>query len=193
MPKPRPPYIQGNYYHFYNRGSHKQSIFHNSNDYTYLLGHLKTYAQKFAITIIAYCLLPNHYHILARQDNRVEARVLIQRLFNRYGKTYREKYTHSGTIFEGPYRVKVVTEQRYLLHLCRYIHANPVKHGIVTDILDWPYSNYPEWIGIRQGTLVDKQFINDNFPNPGEYKEFVRDYLLNNNLPDGMDDYLFYK
>jgi putative transposase len=89
MPKQRPPYTQGNYYHFYNRGSHKQSIFHDPRDYTYLLRHLKTYAQKFAVAIIAYCLLPNHYHILARQDNHVEARVLIQRLFNRYGKTYR--------------------------------------------------------------------------------------------------------
>lgn len=192
MPKRRPPYVKGSYYHFYNRGSHKQSICHDPRDYTYLLHHLKEYAQKFATAIIAYCLLPNHYHILVRQDNHVEARVLIQRLFNRYGKTYREKHSHSGTIFEGPYRVKVVTEQRYLLHLCRYIHTNPVKHGIVNNILDWPYSNYPEWIGLRQGTLIDKEFVNEYFPNPGEYKEFVRDYLLNNNLPDGMDDYLFY-
>ena len=171
MPKPRPAYLEGHYYHFYNRGRSKLSIFHD---------------------IIAYCLLPNHYHILARQNTHIEARVLIQRLFNRYSKTYNKKYAHSGTIFEGPYEVKIVTHNQYLRNLCRYIHANPVKHGIVSDILDWQYSNYPEWLGLRPGTLVDKQFINDQFPNPGEYEAFVRDYLQNNNLPEGMDDYLFY-
>jgi putative transposase len=192
MSKKRPPYIKGHYYHFYNRGSHRLSIFHEANDYTYLLRHFKTYAHKFQIAPISYSLLPNHYHMCLRQDGEVKAGVLIQHLFNRYGKTYRQKYNHSGTIFEGPYKVKIVTDESYLLHLCRYIHANPVKHGIIQDIADWPYSNYQEWLGIRQGTLVDRQFIADHFPHPGEYEEFVRDYLLNDTLPDGMDDYLFY-
>jgi REP element-mobilizing transposase RayT len=192
MPKPRPAYLEGYYYHFYNRGRSRLSIFHDPNDYIFLLRHLKKYIKEFNIAIIAYCLLPNHYHILARQSGLVQANVLIQRLFNRYGKTYNKKYSHSGTIFEGPYDVKIVTDGRYLRNLCRYIHANPVKHGIVNDILDWPYSNYPEWLGLRPGTVVDRQFINDHFPAPGEYEAFVRDYLQNNNLPEGMDDYLFY-
>ncbi len=191
MPKPRPPFIEGSYYHFYNRGSHKLSIFHDPNDYFYLLRHLKTYTKEFAIAIIAYCLLPNHYHILVRQDSHIEARVLIQRLFNRYGKTYRKKYTHSGTIFQGPYEVKIVADQRYLLHLCRYIHANPVKHGIVPDITDWPYSNYLEWIGQREGILIDQEFVNDHFPTPADYKTYVMEYLQKGNNPDGFSDYLF--
>jgi putative transposase len=192
MPKPRPPYLKGHYYHFYNRGSRQLSIFHNRNDYLYLLRHFKEYAQKFQITPIAYCLQPNHYHICLRQDGPVNAGVLIQRLFNRYGKTYRQKYTHSGTIFEGPYKVKIVDNHTYLLHLCRYIHANPVKHGIVPEITDWPYSNYLDWIGTRPGTLLDRQFIADHFPQPNEYEAFVKEYLLSHTLPDGMDDYLFY-
>jgi REP element-mobilizing transposase RayT len=192
MPKPRPPYLEGYYYQFYYRGRSKLSIFHDPNDYIYLLRHLKSYVKEFKIAIIAYCLLPNHYHILARQDSHVEARVLIQRLFNSYSKTYNKKYTHSGTIFQGPYEVKIVTDDLYLRNLCRYIHANPVKHGIVSDIPDWQYSNYPEWLNLRKGTLVDRQFINDYFPTPGEYEEFVQDYLISNNLPKGMDDYLFY-
>jgi putative transposase len=192
MPKPRPPYLEGHYYHFYNRGSRQLSIFHDPNDYLYLLCHFKEYAKKFQITPIAYCLQPNHYHMCLRQDGHVAAGVLLQRLFNRYGKTYRKKYSHSGTIFEGPYKVKIVDNQAYLLHLCRYIHANPVKHGIAPEITDWPYSNYLDWIGERPGTLLDRQFIAYHFPCPGEYKVFVKEYLLSHTLPDGMDDYLFY-
>jgi hypothetical protein len=65
----------------------------------------------------------------------------------------------------------------HLLHLCRYIHANPVKDGFVADPGDWPDSNYLEWIGKRSGTLVDKEFISQNFSSPEIYEEFVKDYL----------------
>jgi len=109
--------------------------------------------------------------------------------FNRYGKTYRQKYTHQGTIFQGPYEVKIVTDQPYLLHLCRYIHANPVKHGIIPEITDWPYSNYLEWLGERNGSLIDREFIQDHFPNPNEYKKFVMDYLQTNITPKGFEEY----
>lgn len=191
MPKPRPPYLEDHYYHFYNRGGNRQSIFHEPNDYFHLLKKFKSSAKEFKKSVIAYCLLPNHYHILARQGSAVESRVLIQRLFNSYGKTYRVKYKHSGSIFQGPYKVKLVAVYRYLRHLCRYIHANPVKHGIVNDIIDWPYSNYLEWVNLRSGTLVDRQFIADNSATPEEYRVFVLDYLRHDKLPKGVEDYLF--
>ncbi len=49
---------------------------------------------------------------------------------------------------------------------CRYIHANPVKHGQVADLMEWPYSNYLEWIGERNGTLVDRDFVREHFASP---------------------------
>lgn len=192
MPKPRPPYLEGYYYHFYNRGRSKLSIFHDHRDYLYLLQHFKAYAKEFNIAVIAYCLLPNHYHLLLRQDSEIQTNICVQRLFNRYSKTYNKKYHHSGTIFEGPYRVKMVTADNYLRNLCRYIHANPVKHGLVNHILDWDYSNYAEWLGLREGTLVDKTFINDHFSNSSEYEAFVQAYLHHNNQPGNQDDYPSY-
>jgi putative transposase len=191
MPKPRPPFLPGHYYHFYNRGGNRQAIFHEPADYIDLLKNFKEYARTCKVTAVAYCLLPNHYHFLLRQDSETEARILIQRLFNQYGKIYRAKYKHSGSIFEGPYQVKVVAVYQYLRHLCRYIHANPVKHGLVSDPADWPYANYLEWLNLRSGALVDRQFVTDNFPNPNEYQEFVWDYLRHDNLPEEVKDYLF--
>jgi len=70
--------------------------------------------------------------------------------------------------------------------LCRYIHANPVKDGLVEHLEEWPYSNYLEWIGLRQGTLVDRDFIADTFPDAIEYEEFVRDYLLTRQLSEEL-------
>jgi REP element-mobilizing transposase RayT len=186
MPKQRPPYLPGHYYHFYNRGRSRLSIFHERSDYVFLLRHLKTYLELLELTAVSYCLLPNHYHFLVRQDGATAAGLLMQRLFNRYAKHYNHKYTHSGTIFEGDYKVQPVHNPNYLVHLCRYIHANPVTHGIVPHIEQWHYSNYPEWVGVRDGTLVDRTFIHDYFGSTCEYEAFVAEYVAYRRLPDEL-------
>jgi hypothetical protein len=71
--------------------------------------------------------------------------------------------------------------------LCRYIHANPVKDGMVEHPEEWTYSNYPEWIGLREGMLVDHQFIIELFGDSVGYEEFVKDYLLMQGLPDELN------
>ena len=68
--------------------------------------------------------------------------------------------------------------------------ATPVKDGIVADITQWPYSNYLEWIGERDGKLVDKAFVHDNFDTPEEYRKFVLKYLRSRQLPDDTQRYL---
>jgi len=187
MPK-RPPYQPGSYYHLYNRGRSRLSICHAPADYLDILKRLKAYSKKYRITVIAYALLPNHYHILVRQDDAPRASLLPQRIFNSYSKRYNLKYQHSGTIFQGPARAKLVPDERYLLHLCRYIHANPVRHGLVRTLAEWPYTNYPEWIETRSGTLVDRAFIQTHFPTPASYRDFVLDYLQDRQHPAGFED-----
>jgi len=78
-----------------------------------------------------------------------------------------------------------------LLHLCRYVHANPVKHGLVSHVEDWPYSNYLEWIGLRAGTLVDLEFMREHLPAVQDYRQFVLDYVSGlSKLPKGIESYL---
>ena len=186
----RPPYQQGSYYHIYNRGRSRLSICHDQNDYRDILKKLKEYSLKYSIAIIAYVLLPNHYHFLVRQDALPRASLLPQRIFNSYSKIYNLKYQHSGTIFEGPVKSILVDNDTYLLHLCRYIHANPVLHGLTRTLDDWQYTNYPEWMGTRNGTLIDRPFINDHFATPAAYQQFVLDYLQTRQHPDGFEDLL---
>jgi REP element-mobilizing transposase RayT len=190
MPAKRPEYLPGHYYHFYNRGAHRISIFREDDNYLFVLRKMKEYCLSLTLTPIAYCLMPNHYHFLIRQDGENRAGLLSQRVFNSYTKAYNKRYGHSGTLFEGNYRVILVENEAHLLHLCRYIHANPVEHGLVTDLAEWPYSNYLEWIGERNGTLVDRDFVREHFPSPQSYREFVLDYLLRRELPEELEAYL---
>lgn len=173
----RPIYAQNAYYHFYNRGAHRESIFREPDNYIFVLQKLKQYCHELALTPIAYCLLPNHYHFFIRQDGEQDAGLLPQRIFNSYSKAYNKRYDHSGTMFESHYKVITVQTESYALSVCRYIHANPVKHGIVTDLREWPYSNYLEWIEERPGTLVDREFIRFYYPTPADYREAMQAYL----------------
>ena len=190
MPQKRPEYLPGLYYHFYNRGAHRVSIFKEPDNYLFVLRKMKRYATEFKLTMIAYCLMPNHYHFLLRQDANHAAGLLPQRVFNSYSKAYNKRYKHSGTLFEDNYKVKLISKSSHLLHLCRYIHGNPVKDGLVPDPGDWPYSNYLEWIGERNGILVDHDFIESQFDNAQEYKKFLFQYLKSRDLPEDVQKYL---
>ena len=190
MPSLRPPFIRNHFYHFYNRGFERAPIFRGQENYIFVLNKIKQYCQNFELSTIAYCLLPNHYHILVRQDGDYEARLLPQRVFNSYSKAFNKRYNRSGTLFQGPYKVVLIKDEFQLLHVCRYIHANPVKHGLVEELSEWQYSNYLEWIRRRNGTLVEHSFVEDYFPTPKSYTDFVLDYLNTKFLPVGVKNYL---
>lgn len=162
MPYRKVQFAQGQFYHIYNRGVAQQPIFQEKENYLFLLRRVKKYASAFDITVVAYCLMPNHYHFLLHQDDQIPAGRLPQRVFNSYTKAFNKRYDRTGTLFEGPLKAIHVDQDHYLLHLCRYIHANPVKHGLVSDLEQWPYSNYLEWIAARDGKEVAPEIKEDN-------------------------------
>lgn len=191
MPRRHIAFAQGQYYHIYNRGVDGRNIFNEDENYLYLLRLVKKYAQKLNIAIIAYCLMPNHYHFLVRQDSQASAGLFTQRVFNTYVKAFNKKYDRRGTLFESRYKAIHIDKSEYLLHVCRYIHANPVKAHLVSHLEDWLYSNFLEWIGNRSGLLVDHQFIRQQFSDRDEYKQFVLAYVDDHRvLPEKTEAYL---
>ena len=123
--------------------------------------------------MIAYCLLPNHYHMLIKVNTDNTLSPFIKRLFNSYTQAYNKQYNRKGTIFEGSAQVKLVESDEYVLSLSRYIHLNPVQAGLVNSPDEWPYSNYLEWIGARKGRLVSRDFVKAYYNTPEEYIGFV--------------------
>jgi REP element-mobilizing transposase RayT len=173
MPK-REPFVQGNYYHIYNRGAGRQAIFIEERNYIYVLHLLKRVVSECSITVVAYCLLPNHYHWLLRQDGETPAGKVPARVFGSYTQAFNRAYERTGTLFEGPYKALPVNAGAHFVNLCSYIHLNAVHHGLVDTPDAWPYSNYLEWIDKRPGTLVDKDLVRDYFAAPHDYEGFVR-------------------
>ena len=184
-------FTQGQYYHIYNRGAGKAKIFLNVGNYLYLLRLIKEHAPQFGVAVIAYCLLPNHYHFLLRQETEVRLSKFMQVLFNAYVQALNIQQRRTGTLFEGRFKHKRVDTWEYLIVLCGYIHRNPVKAGLVAKPEDWVYSNYREWVGLRDGALVDKVFVQDHFSSAEEYVRFVNDVEDEKKSYEKIAKYLF--
>lgn len=166
-------------------------IFRTKDDYLFLLKLLKKQSLKYNISLLAYCLMPNHYHFLLRQNSDQPISDFMQAVFNIYSKAFNTKHLHSGTLFEGPFKAIVVDKMEYLLHLCRYIHRNPIAAGLVSDLMHWQYSNYLEFIGKRSGALVDTEFVRQNFGATNIYEEFVLNEIPSEKTERILRHYLF--
>ena len=167
----------GAYYHIYNRGIARTPLFRAEDNFLYVIEKARFYCKKYDLSMIAFSLMWNHYHFCARQDGDHPAGLLPQRIFNGYSKAYNNRYGHSGTLFERRFQAKRIESDEHLLHLCRYIHANPVMAGYVDDPASWPYSNYLDWVHERDGSLIDLAFIRDRFGSGRAYVAFLMDYI----------------
>lgn len=182
----------GGYYHIYNRGASRGLIFYEHSNYRYLLKHVHAYANSHEHGILAYCLMPNHYHFLIVQRGDVGAGLTVQLALNRYTKAMNRAYGRSGTLFEGPFRAKEVTSERYLRRLSGYIHANPAKAGLVRRPEQWMFSNYRSWIGRGRKTPTIRSFIQEHFLNAASYKAFVDEMLDEAKAPRWDEDRSLY-
>jgi putative transposase len=177
MARRKVQFASGGFYHLYNRGANRTSIFHDDDDYLYVLRAMKRYSRQYGLSVIAYCLMPNHFHWLVYQEGDISARLLPQRVFNGYVKAFNRRHQRSGTLFEGPFRATHVDNDAYLHHLCLYIHANPVKDGFAAAAELWPYSNCAEWISVRQGTLFQPTFVAAHFGGAEQYRTRMAEFL----------------
>ena len=177
-------FSQGGFYYVYNRGTGRQLIFRQERNYHYLLRLLKQVAAVTRVTVIAYCLLPSQYHWLVRQDGDTPAGQVPARVCASYTQAFNTMYGRSGRLFEGPCQAIVVEHEADLRQLCRYIHANPVRHRLVSRPEDWPYSNYLEWLERRPGNLVDLGWVREMFGPPQQYEAYVAAYLAGLDLPE---------
>ncbi|MBU1423774.1 MAG: transposase [Bacteroidetes bacterium] len=190
MPIRKTEFLKGEYYHIYNRGANKQNIFLCDDNYRYCVDLFSDYSQDYRVSIIAFCLMPNHYHLLIRQDDEKTISEFIRTLFNAYVQAFNKWHKRTGTLFESRFKHIQVETDDYVLQLCRYIHLNPVEAGLVSVPEKWEFSNYREWIGIRSKWVLDSNFIRQYFSHPDEYKNYVMQYWEEKQRISNISDYI---
>jgi len=186
MPRRQVSFFVGGYYHIYNRGNNHEAIFFERENFLFFLRQLRKYFLRDAVEIIAYCLIPNHYHLLIHRKTDALADIL-QRFTLSYSKAIGKRYNRVGTLFQGPFKAILVEKEEYLLELSRYIHLNPVKAGLVTHAEDWEFSSSRDYIEMRDGTLIVRDIIQAYIPTPQAYREFVESHQENHKLIEQLE------
>ena len=131
MPYRKGGFAHGEIYHLYNRGVDGKPIFASPENYLYLLRKVRALRDEQSVAVLAYCLMPNHYHFVLRQEGEVPLSSFAQRLFQTYTQAYNRQQGRRGPLFEGRFRHVHVDGDAYAIHLCRYVHLNPVAAGLV--------------------------------------------------------------
>ena len=172
----------GHYYHFYNRGVNRGRIFFGEENYLFCLRRLRHYFRPELAEIVAYCLMPTHYHLLVRLQRADPGKSIMQPFGVSYTKAINRQERRAGPLFQGPFQAKHVDSLPYLLHLTRYIHLNPVKAGLVDDPADWPFSSYLEYVDRRPGTLPRPEVVLDQCGSAADYAAFGGDETVDEGL-----------
>lgn len=182
MGQRRIPLETGNFYHIYNRGNNRQIIFFERENYIYFLRLIREHLIKNSVDIIAYCLMPNHYHLLVylRDENLSDS---MKSLSLSYTKAINKRFNRSGVLFQGRFQSIHISQTDYLINLSQYIHLNPVKASLVRQPEEWEFSSYLEYAGLRKGTIPKIEYIKMQIEEESAYHQFLADH----NLPHGSD------
>jgi putative transposase len=161
------------YLHYFNRGVNRAAIVFDEENYLYLINVMHRFLPLYKIELVAYCLMPNHYHILLEEYEPKQASRFIQRVFNSYTQAINARYSRVGTLFQGSVKHKVIPSLADLASVVGYIHQNPVAAGLVKDASQWLYSDYNEWAGKVGSSRKIVQYRELLFGHANEYIEFV--------------------
>lgn len=219
MPVHRPHFFEGGLYHIYNRGVAKLPTFLQEEDYTdfqdimcyFLVGFPVTQKdailpselpvtykadpasnglfQKY-IDLCAYCLMPNHFHLLVQvkiPEGQIEkhGRIasfhtvpeFVRRLCITYGHKFNRRHGREGAVFQGRFKVKHIPADLDVLQVVRYIHSNPVVSDLVRRPEEWKHSDYSYYVGLgvsSQNRMTERKLVLSYFnEEPARYRDFV--------------------
>jgi len=208
-------FVKGEYYHIYNRGNSKQKIFYDEEDYNrfikllflsnnqdnfkihFIRGGKNVYDYKINQSLVgigAYVLMPNHFHILITQTEDGSISKFMQKLTTGYSMYFNKKYKRTGSLFEGKFKSKHISNDKYLKYLFSYIHLNPIKliqkdwkeKGILNikeslDFLNsYEYSSYIDYLLPKnriQEIILNKKYFPDYFPNKTSFQKEVLEWF----------------
>lgn len=167
-------FVKGAIFHIYNHSVNEIDLFYERSDYIYFLDKLKKNFSPNELGIYAYCLMPNHFHFCIKQKSNRPIYEVFNRFIVSYALHFNHKYKRMGKLFANKLQHKRINDERYLAEICPYIHLNPKRAGLVKKLNKWEFSNYPEWIGKREGVLFDNELLNEIFGNSSNYIDYLK-------------------
>jgi REP element-mobilizing transposase RayT len=181
------------FYHVYARGGNKRRIFLDEEDYLRFLQLLERYLSpeeihdKYGVPypnfynkvdLLAFCLMPNHFHLLVYQRQVHMLTSLMQSVMTSYSRYFNQKYHRTGPLFESRFRASAILDETYLEHISRYIHLNPQQWR------NYEYSSMPYYLQQDTVSWVRPERILSMFRTPADYLQFVEDYQENKKMMD---------
>ncbi len=195
------------YYHLYNRGVEKRLIFMDEMDYSVFISYLSSYLslpdlqgvslqEKVSpsktpknyfgeIKLLAYCLMPNHFHLFVRQESDHGIDHFMRSLTTKYVRYFNSKYKRVGSLFQDTYKGVRVLDEYQFVYLTKYIHRNPIDLFAYKDtpcrLEDYRYSSYGNYLNKYRQSWLDTDEILGLFGSVNKrisyknYREFVEE------------------
>lgn len=179
-------FYKGGYYHIYNRGSKKAFLYGDKWDYSFFMKKLSVYRKETEDIVSAYCLMPNHFHLILKASSKNSISKFIQLLCLSYATYYNKKYHTSGHVFQSRFQSKKIDSPEYIIYLSRYIHRNPLEAGLIKthEMERYIWSSYCKYLNLepKSKVKIDLKPILKYFNGIEEYKEYC--------LMEDLDSYL---
>jgi len=184
-------FVPDGVYHIYNRGVEKRSIFVDAQDYrvflnlinlilspknTLDLADIRIQNKSDSVNLLAYCLMPNHFHLTIKQLNETGMTEFMRSITNAYVAYFNKRYKRVGSLFQGTYKAALIDKDEYLVHVTRYIHMNPLE--INSKLKEYPYSSYKYYVNDNKPNWLDTTIVLEQFKNSKEYEKFVNDHKI---------------
>lgn len=185
----------GEYYHIYNRGVEKRKIFQQKSDFRHFLESLvffNTAKSSWAINrqsledrprveeqlvhIIAYCLNPNHFHILLKENKENGVSTFMKKICTGHAMYFNKKNERSGVLFQGRFKSVHISTNDILLYVSAYVNGNSQVHGI-EDARQYPWCSFSEYMG-QAGIGCHKEVILDQFKDKKSYRDFCLEKVV---------------
>lgn len=182
-------------YHVFNRGVEERIIFSDKRDYdrfakTFIYYQKSGVPPRFSLNkkiphevfvklsnlveIIAYCLMPTHFHFVLKQKKENGISQFLSQVVNSYTRYFNTRHKRKGHLFQGPFKAIRVENDEQLMHLSRYIHLNPSVDYLVKNLKEYEHSSYLEYLTSQRG-ICQKSIVLSLFPSPKVYEKFVLD------------------
>ncbi|MCD6228150.1 MAG: transposase, partial [Candidatus Omnitrophica bacterium] len=130
------------------------------------------------VEIVAYCIMPTHFHLILKQLKKGGISTFIGNVLNSYSRYFNTKHKRGGPLWEGKFKNVSVETDEQLLHLTRYIHLNPTSAGLVKKPEEWSYSSYLEYLGKIKKINRICSYEDSIDISPLSYKNFVESRIL---------------